>query len=301
MLHAPSSACRVSLLEIFTCDYIGVIVIVSAVVIRTDKHLCYLLVQAAAAANTTSVAPPFNTSWTLEQLLVLLQKLDQLGLIPPGLIGAKSDSNTRSDNAVVTNQPLVGTITHDGCNNSRNGAPQSGDMFGDPTTFYANTNIQSQPDTRRTQSNFAPFSDSVVFEDHNTSSSKVPRNLLSSLSNGDSKALPHPSEPSITYRLQSSGSVNTPTPTTLPGADPQSAIYAVPYPITTKDRAVSRPDSKSSLDGRAEADLTATFTNMNLHSDWLSDVHHQQRQRQRNGSCEHSSCAFKTTASSPPK
>jgi len=259
MLHAPLPECRIILLTGLTSDWLGVTVPVSIIVIYTDKYLCYLSVQAAAAAGNTQVSPSSSNPWNLEQLLVLLQELDHLGLIQPrlsdrGFSGAPNYSTNRDDNTLATNQHLMtstGSITPDGGNKSRNDIFPSDDILRRPATFLESTETYSWPDTRCTQPSFTPFSPNynlVTLED--TTFPKAARDL-SPLYNGNS--------------------------TSLLGTESSSASYSVPYSRTRKeiDRAVSRPDPKSLLDGQAEGDnLSATFASLDLNN----EQNHQQRQ-----------------------
>jgi len=239
MLHAPLPQCRIILLARPTSDWLGVTVPVSIVIIYTDKYLCYLPVQAHAASNT-QVSPSSSNSWTLEQLLVLLQELSNLGLIQPnrGFAGAANYSTNRDNSTSATNQlmTLARSITPGVSNKSRNDHSSSDGILGRHGAFLERTETHSWSDTGGAQSSFAPFSsDLVTLEDPNTH--KAAR-VFSPFHNEDS--------------------------TTLFGAEPSStASYPVPY--SGINRAVSRPDSKSSLDGQTEADrLSTTFASLDL-------------------------------------
>jgi len=146
---------------------------------------------------------------------------------------------------------LAGSITPDGSNKSRNDTLLSDDVLRRPATFLESTETHSWPDTRYTQPSFTPFSPNLVtLEDATTP--KTARDPSSSLYNGGLNA--------------------------FLGTESSNASYSVSYSRTRKeitDRAVSRPVSKSSLDGQAEADnLSATFTSLDLNN----EQNHQQRQ-----------------------
>jgi len=240
MLHAPLIECRIILLTRLASDWLGVTIPVSIVVIYTDRHLCYLPVQATAAANNTQSS---SNSWTLEQLLFLLQELYNLGLIQPnrGLSGAPNYSTNSGDNTLATNQHLTstGSITPVGGNKSRNDHPSSDDILGRSATFFERTETRSWSDTRGARPSFTPFpSDLVALED-------------ATPSNAAREFLPFYSGNTTTHF----------------GAESSSAAsYPVPY--SRVDRAVSRPDSKLSLDGQAESDhLSATLASLDLNSE----------------------------------
>jgi len=241
MLHAPLIECRIILLTRLASDWLGVTIPVSIVVIYTDRHLCYLSVQAAAAANNIQSS---SNSWTLEQLLFLLQELYNLGLIQPnrGLSGAPNYSTNSGDNTLARNQHLMtsaGGITPVGGNKSRNDHPSSDNILGRSAAFFERTETRPWSDTRGAHSSFTPFSsDLVTLED--TIPSKAAREFLPFYSGN---------------------------PTTQFGAESSSAAsYPVPY--SRVDRAVSRPDSKLSLDSQAESDhLSATFASLDLNNE----------------------------------